>query len=48
MNFLSNDGGLYILPIITLRFDLNNDLSISIKTDSNMCVEKDIFFWFII
>ena len=30
--------------IITLRFDLNNDLSISINTDFDMCVEKDIFF----
>ena len=44
--FLSDDGGLYISPIITLRFDLNNDLSISINTDSDICVEKDRFFWF--
>ena len=28
-------------PIITLRFDLNIDLSTSINTDSNICVEKD-------
>ena len=42
--FLSDDGGLYISPVITLRFDLNNDLSISINTDSDMCVEKEIFF----
>ena len=35
---------IYISPIITLRFDLNNDLSISINTDSYMGVEKDIFF----
>ena len=40
--FLSDDGGLYITPIITLRFDLNSDLSTSINTDSNICVEKDI------
>ena len=44
--FLTDDGGLYIFPIITLHFDLNIDLSISINTDSNMCVEKDVFFWF--
>ena len=44
--FLSDDGGLYISLIITLRFDLNNDLSIYINTDSNMRVEKDIFFWY--
>ena len=42
--FLSDDGGLYISPIITLRFDLNNDLSISINTDSDMCIEKNKFF----
>ena len=33
MYFLSDDGGLYNLPIITFRFDLNNDLLISINTD---------------
>ena len=41
--FLSDDGGLYSSPIITLRFVLNNDLLIYINTDSNTCVEKDIF-----